>query len=155
MKPSQLTTPEYDFLLHHHVAAMLTVGADGRPKAAKMEPALLDDRLLGIGHRHKVRTRRLRRDPRATLFYDAPGPAWLAVEATVDIIDTPDTPRLIVEFMRVRQQRPSGPLAWHGDNDTEVELDDTDFMNTVSAEGCILYHFNIDNTYGNLPANRC
>lgn len=150
MRPSELPAREYEFLAHHQVAAMLTVGTDGRPKAAKMEPAVVDDQLLSIGHRHKVRTRRLLRDPRTTLYYDAPGPAWLAVEATVDIIDTPDTPRLIVEFMRLRQQRPTGPLAWHGDNYTEVELDDTDFMATMVAEGCLLYRFAIDKTYGNL-----
>ncbi|MCV7177431.1 pyridoxamine 5'-phosphate oxidase family protein [Mycolicibacterium sphagni] len=150
MKPSQLPAAEREFLFHHHVAAMLTVGADGRPKAAKMEPAIVDDQLLSIGHRHKVRTRRLRRDPRTTLFYDAPGPTWLAVEATVEILDTSDTPRQIVEFMRVRQCRPRGPLAWHGDNHSEAELDETDFISAMIAEGCLLYHFSIDKIYGNL-----
>lgn len=150
MRTSQLPAAEQDFLRSHHAAAMLTVGTDGRPKVAKMEPAVLGDQLLSVGHRHKVRTRRLQRDPRATLFFDAPGHTWLAIEATVDIIDTPDTPRLIVDFMRLRQQRPSGPLAWHGDNDIEVELDEIAFMHTMTAEGCILYHFDIDKTYGNL-----
>ncbi|WP_078058409.1 pyridoxamine 5'-phosphate oxidase family protein [Mycolicibacter icosiumassiliensis] len=150
MRVSQLPAAEQDFLRRHHVAAMLTVGTDGRPKAAKMEPAVVDDQLLSIGHRHKVRTRRLHRDPRATLFYDAPGPTWLAIEATVGIIDNSDTPKLIVDFMRVRQQRPTGPLAWHGDNHIEVELDDTTFMHTMTSEGCILYHFDIDKMYGNL-----
>lgn len=152
MRPSQLPTHEYEFLVRHQVAAMLTVGADGRPKAAKMEPTVLDDRLLSVGHRHKVRTRRLLRDPRTTLFYDGPGPTWLAVEATADVVDTPDTPRLILKFMRLLQQRPTGPLAWHDDNHTEVELDDTDFMATVAAEGCLIYQFDIDKTYGNLPS---
>ena len=92
-----------EFLREHNVAAMITVGTDGRPKVAKMEPAVVDGRLLSVGHRHKVRTRRLRRDPRATLHYDAPGPTWLAVEATVEILDTPTTPDEIVGFMRARR----------------------------------------------------
>ncbi|WP_203457342.1 pyridoxamine 5'-phosphate oxidase family protein [Mycolicibacterium sp. CBMA 361] len=149
MNPSQLPADVHDFLLHHHVAAM-TVGVDGRPKAVKMEPAVLDDQLLSVGHRHKVRTRRLRRDPRATLYFDAPGPTWVALETTVDILDTPATPAQIVAFMRLRQQRPHGPLAWHGDNGTEVELDDDEFMHTMTAEGAVLYQFTIDKTYGNL-----
>jgi hypothetical protein len=37
------------------------------------------------------------------LFYDASGSTWLAVEATVEILDTPDTPSQIVEFMRVSE----------------------------------------------------
>jgi Pyridoxamine 5'-phosphate oxidase len=144
--------PEHirDFLNTHHVAAMITVGADGWAKVAKMEPAIVNGRLWSVGHRHKVRTRRLGRDPKATLFYDAPGAQWLAVEAIVDILDGPTTPRDIVEFMRVRQGRPRGPLAWHGDNGVEVELNEGEFMNTMSAEGCLIYQFDICKTYGNI-----
>ena len=35
-----------EFLREHNVAAMITVGTDGRPKVAKMEPAVVDGRLL-------------------------------------------------------------------------------------------------------------
>ncbi|MGY4713112.1 hypothetical protein ACXDF8_26805, partial [Mycolicibacterium sp. CBM1] len=132
-------------------AAMITVGTDGRPKVAKMEPAVVDGRLLSVGHRHKVRTQRLRRDPRATLFYDAPGPTWLCVETTVEILDTPTTPADIVAFMRLREHRPEGLLAWHGDNGVEIELTETEFEQTMRDEGCVLYLFRIDRTYGNLP----
>ena len=143
-----------EFLREHNVAAMITVGTDGRPKVAKMEPAVVDGRLLSVGHRHKVRTRRLRRDPRATLFCDAPGPAWLCVETTVEILDTPTTPAEIIAFMRLRENRPEGLLAWHGDNGVEVELTETEFAQTMRDEGCVLYLFHIDKTYGNLPPER-
>ena len=138
------------FLQCHHAAAMLTVGTDGRPKAAKIEPALVDDRLLSVGHRHKVRTRRLRRDPRATLFYDAAGPTWLAVETTVEILDTTTTPADIIDFMRVLQRRRVGPLRWTDEHGADVELDERKFADAMVAEGCLLYHFRIDKTYGNL-----
>jgi hypothetical protein len=148
MKLSELSETDQRFLEGHQVAAMITVGADGWAKAVKMEPAVVDGRLWSVSHRHKVRTRRLRRDPRATLFYDAAGSAWLAAEAVVTILDGPEVPRQLVRLMRVRQDRPSGPLSWHGDNHAEIDLDEDAFIQAMTGEGCLIYEFDIQRVYG-------
>ena len=57
------------FIAAHPHAAIVTVGADGRPKVVKIEVALLDGRLTSAGHADKVRSRRLRTDPRCTLYF--------------------------------------------------------------------------------------
>jgi hypothetical protein len=149
MKLSELTGTDRRFLEDHQVAAMITVGADGWGKAVKMEPAVVDGRLWSASHQHKVRTRRLRRDPRATLFYDGEGPAWLALEAVVSILDGPEVPHQLVRLMRVRQGRPAGPLSWHGENGTDAELDEDDFVRVMIDEGCLIYDFDVRRAYGN------
>ena len=131
---------------------MVTVGQDGWAKAAKMEPAFMDGGLWSVSHRHKVRTRRLQADPRCTLIFDKPGPLWFTIEATVTIHDTPDTADKIIAFMRIRQDRASGPLAWHGDNGYEEELDEADFRAAMVSEGCVLYEFDVQRIYGNRGA---
>jgi hypothetical protein len=149
MKLSELAEADQRFLEDHQIAAMVTVSTGGWAKAVKMEPAVVDGKLWSVSHAHKVRTRRLRRDPRATLFYDGEGPAWLALEAVVTILDGPEVPSHLVRLMRVRQGRPAGPLAWHGDNGIDVELDEDDFVQTMASEGCVIYEFNVQRVYGN------
>lgn len=149
MKLSELAEADQRFLEDHRMAAMITVGADGWAKAVKMEPAVVDGRLWSVGHQDKVRTRRLRRDPRATLCYDGAGPSWLTVEAVVTILDGPDVPQQLVRLMRVRLGRPTGPLSWHGDNGIDVDLDEDAFVRTMIEESCLIYEFDVQRVYGN------
>jgi hypothetical protein len=63
-----LADADAEFLSSEHAAAMVTVGSDGRPKVARVGVALVDGRLWSSGRQDRVRTGRLRRDPRCTLY---------------------------------------------------------------------------------------
>ncbi len=78
-----LSERDVQFLQDHHSAAMITIARDGTPKAARVGVALVDGRLWSSGTADRVRTKRLRRDPRCTLFVIDPGYDWLALETTV------------------------------------------------------------------------
>ena len=71
-------------------AAMITVGDDGVPKAARVAVGLIDGRLWSSGTRDRVRTRRLQRDPRCTLYVHEAGFGFLVLETTVTLLDGPD-----------------------------------------------------------------
>jgi hypothetical protein len=64
----KLTDPELAFLEKNHSAAMVTVNADGIPKIVRVGVALIDGRLWSSGTADRVRTKRLRSDPRCTLY---------------------------------------------------------------------------------------
>ncbi|MGH9229946.1 MAG: pyridoxamine 5'-phosphate oxidase family protein [Acidimicrobiales bacterium] len=138
-----LSEQDLDFLTNNHSAAMITVGRDGAPKAARVGVALVDGKLWSSGTADRVRTRRLRRDPRCTLFvYDA-GYAWLALETSVTILDGPDAAERNVRLFRVMQDRPTGPLSWFGG-----ELAEDDFLQSMADEGRLVYEFEVHHTYG-------
>jgi PPOX class probable F420-dependent enzyme len=138
-----LTEQDVDFLTSHHAAAMITVGRDGTPKVARVGVALVDGKLRSSGAADRVRTRRLRRDPRCTLYVDDPGYAWLALETSVTILDGPDAPELNLRLFRVMQDRPTGSLSWFGG-----ELSEDDFLRAMVDEGRLLYEFEVHHTYG-------
>ena len=138
-----LTEQDVDFLTSHHSAAMITVGRDGTPKVARVGVALVDGKLRSSGTADRVRTRRLRRDPRCTLYVHDPGYAWLALETSVVILDGPDAPELNLRLFRVMQDRPTGPMSWFGG-----ELSEDDFLRAMVDEGRLLYEFEVHHTYG-------
>ena len=63
-----LSQDEVSFLERQHSAAMITIGSGGMPKPARVGIALVDGKLWSSGTQDRVRTRRLRQDPRCTLF---------------------------------------------------------------------------------------
>jgi hypothetical protein len=134
---------EAEFLREHHSAAMITVTSAGVAKPARVGVALVDGRLWSSGTRDRVRTARLRRDPRATLFVFGPQYPWLAVESTVTLLDGPDAPELNVRLFRAMQGRPEGPLSWFGG-----ELDEDAFRARMVEEGRLVYQFEPTRTYG-------
>ncbi|HTT53335.1 MAG TPA: pyridoxamine 5'-phosphate oxidase family protein [Streptosporangiaceae bacterium] len=138
-----LSAAESGFLETRHSAAMITIGGSGIPKAVRVGVALVDGRLWGSGTQDRVRTRRLRRDPRCTLFVFDPGFSWLTLETTVTILDGPDAAALNLTLFRVMQNRPSGPLSWFGG-----ELDEASFLRTLTGEGRLIYDFEVDRGYG-------
>lgn len=138
-----LSARDIEFLTTNHSAAMVTVTSDGIAKVARVAVALVDGRLWSSGTEDRVRTRRLRRDPRCTLYvYDA-GFAWLALETTVDILDGPDVPALSVRLFREMQGKPAGSLSWFGG-----ELTEEAFLQTMVDEHRIIYQFETYRTYG-------
>lgn len=138
-----LSKDDVAFLEDHHDAAMITVGADGKPKVARVVVTLVDGALWSSGTQDRVRTRRLRQDPRCTLFVFDTAFAWLALEATVTIHDGADAPERNVRHMRQSQGKPTGPLSWFG-----RELDETDFLQLMADEQRLIYEFDVHHSYG-------
>ena len=134
---------ELDFLGSHGSAAMITIGRDGNPKAARVGVALVDGALWSSGTEDRVRTSRLRRDPRCTLFVFDAGFMWMALETAVEIHDGPDAAGLNLRLFRVMQARPDGPLSWFGQ-----ELDEEGFLQVMADERRLIYEFSVQRTYG-------
>lgn len=138
-----LSESELAFLADHHSAAMITVGTDGFAKVARVGVALVDGKLWSSGTADRARTKRLRRDPRCTLYVHDPGFAFLALETTVTILDGPDAPALSLTLFRRMQDKPTGPLSWFGG-----ELEEDEFLERMSAEQRLIYEFEPQRTYG-------
>ena len=138
-----LTQQDSAFLIDHHAGAMITVGRDGTPKVSRVGVALVDGKLWSSGTADRVRTGRLRRDPRCTLYVYDPGYAWLALETTVTILDGPDAAQLNLRLFRVMQDRPTGSLSWFGG-----ELSEEDFLRAMVDERRLVYEFEVHHTYG-------
>jgi hypothetical protein len=119
------------------------VGRDGTPKVSRVGVALVDGKLWSSGTADRVRTRRLRRDPRCTLYVYDPGYAWLALETTATILDGPDAAELNLRLFRVMQDQPTGALSWFGG-----ELSEEDFLRAMGDEGRLIYEFEVHHTYG-------
>jgi PPOX class probable F420-dependent enzyme len=139
----ELNEKQRAFLQDHHAAAMITVARDGTPKAVRVGVALVDGRLWSSGTAERVRTKRLRRDPRSTLFVFDKGPLYLSIEATVSILDDADAPQDNLDLFRVMQSRPAGPLNWYGE-----ELDEDAFLDRMVTEHRLVYEFRPVAVYG-------
>ena len=140
---TELSEREVEFLRKNHSAAMITVSGTGIAKTARVGVALVDGKIWSSGTRDRVRTKRLRRDPRCSLFVFSGGFEWLTIESTVSILDGPDAPDLNLQLFRVMQSRPEGPLTWFGG-----ELEEPDFRNRMVGEGRLIYQFEVERTYG-------
>jgi hypothetical protein len=138
-----LSDRDRQFLEQHHSAAMITVGSDGWAKPVRVGVALVDGRLWSSGTADRVRTARLRRDPRCTLFVYDPGFSYLAIESRVTLLDGDDAPQLHVRLFQVMQGKPDGPLTWYG-----KDLDEGDFVQAMVTEQRLIYEFEPSRTYG-------
>jgi PPOX class probable F420-dependent enzyme len=141
----ELDEKRLEFLQDHHAAAMITVARDGAPKAVRVGIALVGGRIWSSATADRVRTKRLRRDPRSTLFVFDPGPRYLTIEATVTILEGADAPRNNLDLFRVMQNRPTGPLNWYGE-----ELEEDEFLARMVAEGRLVYQFTPVRIYGSV-----
>jgi hypothetical protein len=139
----KLTDSELAFLSANHSAAMVTVGADGIAKVARVGVALIDGKLWSSGTQDRVRTKRLRTDPRCTLYVHDNAFGFLAIETAVTILDGPDAPALNLRLFRVMQGKPTGPLSWFGG-----EFEEADFLARMEAEQRLIYEFEPHHSYG-------
>jgi uncharacterized pyridoxamine 5'-phosphate oxidase family protein len=137
-----LSAQDVAFLKDNNTAAMVTVGRDGFAKVARVAVVMVDGRLWSSGTRDRARTRRLRRDPRCTLYVHTPGFAWLGLETTVTILEGPDVPALSLRMFREVQGRPTGPVSWFG-GDVEEDA----FLQMMVDEGRVIYEFEVHRTY--------
>jgi hypothetical protein len=138
-----LTDPELEFLANNHSAAMVTVNADGIAKAARVGVAVVDGKLWSSGTADRVRTKRLRRDPRCTLYVHDNMFGFLTLETTVTILDGPDAAEQNLRLFRIMQAKPTGPLSWFGG-----EYEEDDFLAHMRNEGRLIYEFEPQHTYG-------
>ena len=139
----KLTDPEIAFLEKNHSAAMITVTADGIAKVARVGVALIDGKLWSSGTADRVRTKRLRNDPRCTLYVHDNAFGFLAIESTVTILDGPDAPALSLRLFRVMQGKPTGPLSWFGG-----EFEEPEFLAQMESEQRVIYEFEPHHAYG-------
>jgi hypothetical protein len=138
-----LSDAETAFVESHRSAAMITIGEGGVPKVARVGIALVDGKVWSSGTEDRVRTRRLRRDPRCTLFvFDEQFP-WLALETTVTLLEGPEAPGLNLRLFRIMQNRPSGPLNWFG-----KDVDEPAFLQAMVDDHRLVYQFEVERSYG-------
>jgi hypothetical protein len=138
-----LTDSQLEFIEHNPGAAMITIGADGMPKAVRVGVAVVDGRLWSSGTEGRIRTRRLRDDPRCTVIVFGDDRRALTLETRVRIIDGPDSAEDSVRLFRTMQNRPEGDLLWYGD-----ELDEAAFRQRMLDERRLIYEFEIEKAYG-------
>jgi hypothetical protein len=139
----KLTDSELDFLAKNHSAAMVTVTPDGIAKVARVGVALVDGKLWSSGTEDRIRTKRLRRDPRCTLYVHDNTFGFLAIESAVTILDGPDAPALNLTLFRIMQGKPTGPLSWFGG-----EFEEPDFLARMETEQRLIYEFEPHHSYG-------
>ena len=99
--------------------------------------------MTSSGTQDRVRTRRLRRDPRCRLFVFDQAFRWLALETTVTILEGPKAAAQNLRLFRVTQDRPDGPLSWFGG-----ELDEDAFLQAMAEEHRLIYEFDVHRSYG-------
>ena len=138
-----LSESELAFVADHQSAAMVTVTAEGIAKVARVGVALVDGKLWSSGTEERVRTKRLRRDPRCTLYVHDAAFAFLALETTVTILDGPDAPALNLTLFRRMQGKPTGALSWFGG-----ELSEDEFLARMGSEQRLIYEFDVHKAYG-------
>lgn len=138
-----LSDADLQFLEHHHSAAMITVAANGIAKPTRVSVALVDGKLWSSGTQSRVRTRRLRKDPRCTLFVFDPDSAWRGLETTVTMLDGPDAAQLNLRLFRETLGVPTGPIDWFGRQFTEEQ-----FLAAMVEQERLIYEFDVHRSYG-------
>ncbi len=139
----ELTSTQREFIESNRSAAMITVGEDGFAKAVRVGVAMVDGQLWSSGTADRVRTDRLREDPRCTLFVFGPGYEAMTIEANVSLIEGSAAVGKSVSLFRHMQGRPDGPLLWFGE-----ELDEESFRRAMVDQKRLVYVFDVINAYG-------
>lgn len=92
-----------EFLKAHHRAVLATFRADGRPQLSPVTCAVDDEQRILVSTREgALKTRNLRRDPRASLcvFTDGFFGPWIQAEGEAEVISLPDAMDLLVDYYR-------------------------------------------------------
>ena len=139
----ELTSTQQEFIESNPSAAMITAGEDGFAKAVRVGVAVIDGEIWSSGTAERIRTDRLREDPRCTLFVFGPGYEALTVEANVSLIEGSDAVDKSVLLFRQMQGRPEGTLSWFGE-----ELDEESFRRAMVDQKRLIYVFEAVGAYG-------
>jgi hypothetical protein len=138
-----LSEREIEFLNANRSAAMITVTPDGVAKAARVGVGLFEGKLWSSATADRVRTKRLRTDPRCTIYVHDAAYGHLVIEGSVTILDGPDVPQLSLRYFRMMMGKPTGPLNWFG-----AELEEEQFLQTMVDEHRIICEITPTRTYG-------
>lgn len=139
-----LTDKELVFLEANHSAAMITIGKDGYAKPVRISFAVVDGKIWSSGNRNRVRTKRLLKDQRCTLYVHEPTFNFLALETEVTILD--DGEKTLDDSVRYFRQMlgcPEGKIKWRGE-----ELTEEQFRDWLVEDERILYQFEPVKFYG-------
>jgi PPOX class probable F420-dependent enzyme len=123
------------FLDKNHSAVMATIKTDGRPHVARIACGLVEGRLWSSGTQTRVRTKFVRRDPRATLFVLSQKDAysWLALECEVTILEGAEAVEQNLALYRILAGEPK-----------DIE----EYRAAMVAEQRLIYEFEIERAYG-------
>jgi PPOX class probable F420-dependent enzyme len=124
-----------EFLESNHHAVMTTLRKDGTPHVARMDVGLVDGKLWSSGTQTRVRTKHLRRDPRAALAvldFDG-GYRWLGLDCRVTILEGEDAPELNLKLYRTIAKEPD---------------DVAEYLTAMVTEQRLIYEFEIVKLYG-------
>ena len=93
-----------DFIKPRHQAILITTRADGTPQASPVTAGVDDQgRIVISSYPERAKTRNARRDPEhvSVLFLsDDFGGAWVQVDGTAEVLDTPDAVEPLVDYFR-------------------------------------------------------
>jgi hypothetical protein len=134
---------EIEFLSANASAAMITVGADGFAKPVRVAVRVVDGKLHSSGTRERARTRRLRRDPRCTLYVHDDGWSYLSLETIVTILDGPEAASRNLALFRAMQGKPEGPVTWNG-----TDLEEEAFLAAMVDDHRLIYEFDVQRVHG-------
>jgi PPOX class probable F420-dependent enzyme len=145
----ELTEEQRDYLARHHGAAMTTLRADGSPHTVRIGCVLMGDVLWSSGNEDRLRTRHLRRDPRATVMvFDSRG-GYLTVEARARLLEGADVPDLSIRLFRAmnheQETAPDAPVTFGGRQMTPEE-----FRQFIIDDRRLIYEFEPVRLYGRL-----
>jgi PPOX class probable F420-dependent enzyme len=124
-----------EFLEKHHGAVMATTKKDGTTHLARIDVGLVDGKLWSSATQTRVRTKHLRRDPRAGLMVldDSTPYRWLGLECEVTILDGEDAPQLNLTLYRKLAGEPT-------------DLDE--YLDAMVKEERLIYEFEVKRAYG-------
>lgn len=91
------------FIAAHHRAVLATRRSDGRPQLSPVLAAVDGDGRVIISTREgAVKTRNLRRDPRAAVCVLSDGffGEWVQVDGTAEVVSLPDAMELLEDYYR-------------------------------------------------------
>lgn len=124
-----------DFLEQHHSAIMCTLKRDGAAHVARIGVGLVEGKLWSSGTATRLRTKHLRRDPRATLCVLDGSNAyhWLGLETKVTILDGPDAVDQNLALYRLLAGEPD---------------DEAEYREAMAREQRLIFEFSIERSYG-------
>lgn len=102
----------HELLRQHHRAVMVTWRRDGRPQMSPVICGLHEDGCVRVSTRETaMKTKNLRRDPRASLcvfsdeFFDG---AFVQIDGSAEIVSLPDAMEQLVDYYRdLRGEHPN------------------------------------------------
>ncbi|MGH3157930.1 MAG: PPOX class F420-dependent oxidoreductase [Streptosporangiaceae bacterium] len=92
------------FIAAHHRAVLATQRTDGCPQLSPVSCGVdAEGRVIISTRETAMKTKNLRRDPRASLcvFTDGFFGAWVQVEGTAEVVSLPDAMEPLVEYYRL------------------------------------------------------